>query len=53
MKFDVQARLAARPTISYDEALPVTQKRAEIAEAISKHQVVVVWQDHATAQDLP
>ena len=42
MKFDVAARLAARPAISYDEALPVTQKRAEIAEAISKHQVVIV-----------
>lgn len=42
MKFDVEARLAARPAISYDEALPVTQKRAEIAEAIQKHQVVVV-----------
>jgi ATP-dependent helicase HrpA len=42
MKFDVEARLAARPAISYDEALPVTQKRAEIAEAIRKHQVVVV-----------
>jgi ATP-dependent helicase HrpA len=42
MKFDVAARLAARPAISYDEALPVTQKRAEIAEAISQHQVVIV-----------
>ncbi|HWV17015.1 MAG TPA: ATP-dependent RNA helicase HrpA [Rhodocyclaceae bacterium] len=42
MKFDVEARLAARPAISYDEALPVTQKRAEIAAAIQKHQVVVV-----------
>ncbi|MDE2600368.1 MAG: DEAD/DEAH box helicase, partial [Rhodocyclaceae bacterium] len=42
MKFDPAARLAARPPITYDEALPVTQKRAEIAEAIQKHQVVVV-----------
>jgi ATP-dependent helicase HrpA len=42
MKFDPQARLAARPAISYDETLPVTQKRAEIAEAIQNHQVLVV-----------
>jgi ATP-dependent helicase HrpA len=42
MKFDVAARLAARPAITYDDALPVTQKRAEIAEAISQHQVVIV-----------
>jgi len=42
MKFDPVARLAARPVITYDEALPVTQKRAEIAEAIQKHQVIVV-----------
>lgn len=42
MKFDPAARLAARPVITYDEALPVTQKRAEIAEAIQKHQVIVV-----------
>jgi ATP-dependent helicase HrpA len=38
----VAARLAARPTISYDEALPVNARRAEIARAISQHQVVVV-----------
>ena len=36
------ARLAARPAIAYDEALPVNVKRAEIAAAIRDHQVVVV-----------
>src|ERR1035438_7755223 len=36
------ARLAARPAIAYDEELPVCARRAEIAEAITKHQVVVV-----------
>src|SRR5262245_28018153 len=42
VKFDPAARLAARPPIVYDEALPVTQKRDEIAAAIDKHQVVIV-----------
>ena len=42
MKFDPEARRAARPVIAYDEALPVNQRRAEIAEAILKHQVVVI-----------
>ena len=42
MKFDPAARLAARPVITYDEALPVVARREEIAEAIRKHQVVVV-----------
>jgi ATP-dependent helicase HrpA len=42
MKFDAEARRAARPAISYDEALPVNVRRAEIAAAIRKHQVVVV-----------
>ncbi|HTJ95909.1 MAG TPA: ATP-dependent RNA helicase HrpA [Rhodocyclaceae bacterium] len=42
MKFDAQARLAARPTISYDEALPVNQKREDIAAAIRDNQVIVV-----------
>ena len=42
MKFDPEARRAARPVIAYDEALPVNQRRAEIAEAIQKHQVVVI-----------
>ena len=42
MKFDPEARRAARPAISYDEALPINVRRAEIAEAIQKHQVVVI-----------
>jgi len=42
MKFDVEARRAARPAISYDDALPVSALRAEIAVAIRKHQVVVI-----------
>ena len=42
MKFDIEARRAARPPISYDEALPVNARRAEIAAAIEKHQVVVI-----------
>ena len=36
------ARLAARPSIAYDESLPVNERRAEIAAAIARHQVVVV-----------
>jgi ATP-dependent helicase HrpA len=36
------ARMAARPTVTYDEALPISARRAEIAEAILKHQVVVI-----------
>jgi ATP-dependent helicase HrpA len=42
MKFDPEARRAARPAIAYDEALPVNVRRAEIAEAILKNQVVVI-----------
>ncbi len=42
MKFDPQARLAARPAIAYDESLPVNERRTEIAAAIASHQVVVV-----------
>ncbi len=42
MKFDSIARLAARPEIAYDEALPVNVRREEIAAAIRDHQVVVV-----------
>ncbi len=42
MKFDAAARLAARPAISYDEALPVCAKRGEIAAAIRDNQVVIV-----------
>ncbi len=37
-----EARRAARPAITYDEALPVNVRRAEIAAAIQKHQVVVI-----------
>ena len=42
MRFDVEARRAARPAITYDEALPVNARRAEIALAIEQHQVVVI-----------
>jgi ATP-dependent helicase HrpA len=42
VKFDPVARLAARPAIAYDEALPVNARRAEIARAIAENQVVVV-----------
>ena len=42
MKFDAAARLAARPAIAYDDELPVSARRGEIAEAIRKHQVVIV-----------
>ena len=42
MKFDAVARLAARPAIAYDDELPVSAKRGEIAEAIQKNQVVIV-----------
>ncbi len=42
MKFDPEARRAARPALIYDEALPVNLRRAEIGEAILKHQVVVI-----------
>ena len=38
----LQARLAARPPIAYDESLPVSARRAEIARAIAGHQVVIV-----------
>ncbi len=37
-----QARARALPTPSYDEALPVSAKRADIAAAIAAHQVVIV-----------
>jgi ATP-dependent helicase HrpA len=42
MKFDLEARRAARPALVYDEALPVNVRRAEIGAVIAKHQVVVV-----------
>jgi ATP-dependent helicase HrpA len=42
MRFDPEARRAARPALVYDEALPVNQRRMEIGAAIAKHQVVVI-----------
>ena len=42
MRFDPEARRAARPALSYDEALPVNVRRLEIGDAIGKHQVVVI-----------
>jgi ATP-dependent helicase HrpA len=36
------ARRAAVPTIRYADDLPVTERRADIAEAIAGHQVVIV-----------
>lgn len=38
----VSARQAKLPHISYPPELPVSEKRAEIAEALKKHQIVVV-----------
>jgi ATP-dependent helicase HrpA len=38
-----QARWDHRPRIEYDDALPVSARRQEIAAAIAEHQVVVVW----------
>ena len=38
----VAARLAARPEITYDENLPISLRRQEIAEAIGRHPVVIV-----------
>ncbi|MBI4988882.1 MAG: ATP-dependent RNA helicase HrpA [Rhodocyclales bacterium] len=42
MKFDPATRLAARPAIAYDDELPVSARRGEIAEAIQKNQVVII-----------
>ncbi len=42
MRFDAEARRAARPAIAYDEALPVTLRREEIAAAVTRNQVVVI-----------
>jgi ATP-dependent helicase HrpA len=42
MKFDPEARRAARPALTYDEALPVNVRRQEIGEAIERNQVVVI-----------
>ncbi len=39
---EVQARITQKPHIEYPDALPVSQKRDDIAEAIEKHQVVIV-----------
>ncbi|MEZ8739473.1 ATP-dependent RNA helicase HrpA [Photobacterium swingsii] len=38
----VQMRQTQRPTISYPELLPVSQKKDDIAEAIKNNQVVIV-----------
>ncbi|WP_028478649.1 ATP-dependent RNA helicase HrpA [Nocardia sp. CNY236] len=38
----IEARRAARPRIDYPQHLPVTTRRADIAAAIEKHQVVIV-----------
>jgi len=35
-------RLAARPMITYDDALPISARRQEIAAAIGRHPVVIV-----------
>lgn len=35
-------RAAKRPTPTYDDALPVSQRREDLLAAISKHQVVIV-----------
>jgi len=42
VKFDAAARMAARPAIAYDEALPINARRQEIARAIEQNQVVIV-----------
>jgi ATP-dependent helicase HrpA len=42
IRFDPEVRRAGRPPIDYDEALPVTLRREEIAQAIDQHQVIVV-----------
>ncbi|QNG19095.1 ATP-dependent RNA helicase HrpA [Rhodococcus triatomae] len=38
----VRARRASVPTVTYPEALPVSARREDIAEAIANHQVVIV-----------
>ena len=38
----IAERLAARPPITYDEALPISARRQEIAEAIGRHPVLIV-----------
>ncbi len=37
-----ESRRQGLPTVSYDEALPVVQRRDEIAAAVREHQVVIV-----------
>jgi len=37
-----QSRLAAMPTITYDESLPVAARADEIINAIQEHQVVII-----------
>jgi ATP-dependent helicase HrpA len=37
-----QRRLSALPAVTYDETLPIHERRGDIAEAITKHAVVVV-----------
>ncbi len=37
-----RARFTQRPTIEYDDALPISQRKDDIAAAIREHQVVVV-----------
>ncbi|AEF54573.1 ATP-dependent helicase HrpA [Marinomonas posidonica IVIA-Po-181] len=37
-----QARLAAMPTVTYDESLPVAARADEIIKAIQDHQVVII-----------
>ena len=41
-RLDREQRLAARPAIAYDDALPINARRIEIAKAINDHQVIVV-----------
>jgi ATP-dependent helicase HrpA len=38
----IAARQAARPRIEYDDALPVNLRRAELAQAIADHPVIIV-----------
>ncbi len=42
MRFDPDVRLAARPAIAYDDELPVSARRGEIAQAIQENQVIIV-----------
>jgi hypothetical protein len=58
MKFDPEARRAARPALTYDEALPVNLRRPRSARRYcapgGRHlRRDRLGQDHATAEDLP